>query len=66
MRITSQMNLISESVETDYLTRVFSFLEISFLIPSVVGGFVLRIDDQQYDASITNQLNQLERVLTLQ
>jgi F-type H+-transporting ATPase subunit delta len=34
--------------------------------PSVVGGFVLRIDDQQYDASITNQLNQLERVLTLQ
>ncbi len=31
--------------------------------PNIVGGFVLRIGDQQYDASITNQLNQLERVL---
>lgn len=31
---------------------------------SVVGGFVLRVDDQQYDASISNKLNTLKREFT--
>lgn len=31
----------------------------------ILGGFILRIGDLQYDASITNQLNKLRREFTL-
>ncbi len=41
MRITTQMNFISDSVETRYLTRVHSFLEISFIIPNISGGIFI-------------------------
>jgi F-type H+-transporting ATPase subunit delta len=29
--------------------------------PEILGGFVLRVGDLQYDASISNNLNQLKR-----
>jgi F-type H+-transporting ATPase subunit delta len=29
--------------------------------PTILGGFILRVGDVQYDASISNQLNQLRR-----
>ncbi|MFD1615887.1 ATP synthase F1 subunit delta [Gelatiniphilus marinus] len=32
---------------------------------SIIGGFVLRVGDVQYDASISNKLNQLKREFTL-
>ncbi|AUP79353.1 ATP synthase F1 subunit delta [Flavivirga eckloniae] len=32
---------------------------------SILGGFILRIGDIQYDASIANQLNKLKREFTL-
>ena len=32
--------------------------------PSIVGGFILRIGDLQYNASVAHQLEQLERELT--
>tara|TARA_R110002049_G_scaffold307520_2_gene508244 strand:- start:516 stop:1052 length:537 start_codon:yes stop_codon:yes gene_type:complete len=32
---------------------------------SILGGFILRIGDVQYNASITNQLNKLKREFTL-
>ncbi len=32
---------------------------------SIIGGFILRIGDIQYNASITNQLNKLKREFTL-
>lgn len=32
---------------------------------SILGGFVLRIGDKQYNASIANQLNKLKREFTL-
>ena len=32
---------------------------------TILGGFILRIGDLQYDASITNQLNKLRREFTL-
>lgn len=31
----------------------------------IIGGFVLRIEDQQLDASVSNQLNQIKRELLL-
>jgi F-type H+-transporting ATPase subunit delta len=32
---------------------------------TVLGGFILRVGDLQYDASIANQLNTLKREFTL-
>jgi len=32
---------------------------------SILGGFILRVGDLQYDASITNKLNKLKREFTL-
>ncbi|MBT8273386.1 MAG: ATP synthase F1 subunit delta [Bacteroidia bacterium] len=32
---------------------------------SILGGFILRIGDKQYNASISNQLNKLKREFTL-
>ena len=32
--------------------------------PSIVGGFILRIGDLQYNASVSNQLEHLKRELT--
>ncbi|WP_242083724.1 ATP synthase F1 subunit delta [Aestuariivivens sediminis] len=32
---------------------------------SILGGFILRIGDQQYDASVSNKLNKLKREFTL-
>jgi F-type H+-transporting ATPase subunit delta len=32
--------------------------------PSLIGGFILNVDDQQFDASIQSKLNNLKHVLT--
>jgi len=32
---------------------------------SILGGFILRVGDTQYDASISNQLNKLKREFTI-
>lgn len=32
---------------------------------SILGGFILRIGDKQYDASVSNKLNKLKREFTL-
>ena len=29
--------------------------------PSIIGGFILRIGDQQYNASVANRLQELKR-----
>ena len=59
---------MTKALEAQVLTKVKALtnkiVNIEQVVdPNIVGGFVLRIGDQQYDASITNQLNQLERVL---
>jgi len=30
----------------------------------LIGGFILRVDDKQYDASVSNQLNKVKKELT--
>ena len=32
---------------------------------TILGGFILRVGDQQYDASVSNQLNTLKRKFTI-
>lgn len=41
IRITSQMNYISDTVETRFLTRVHSTLELSFIVPNILGGLFI-------------------------
>ncbi len=41
LRITSQMNFISRSVETKYLSRVHSLIELSFITPNILGGLFI-------------------------
>lgn len=41
VRITTQMNFISDTVETSMLTRVYAFLEMSFLVPNISGGILI-------------------------
>lgn len=49
---------IQEKIET--LTGNSASIENS-IDPSILGGFVLRVGDVQYDASISNQLNELRK-----
>ena len=37
----------------------------NILDESILGGFILRVGDTQYDASISNQLNKLKREFTI-
>lgn len=32
--------------------------------PSIIGGYILKIGDMQYDASVSNQLNTIKTTLT--
>ena len=32
--------------------------------PEIIGGFIIKIDDKQFDASISRQLNNLKQRLT--
>ncbi|TDU43570.1 ATP synthase F1 subcomplex delta subunit [Gelidibacter sediminis] len=38
---------------------------LSVVDHSILGGFILRVGDMQYDASIANKLNQLKKEFTL-
>ena len=38
---------------------------VSIIDESIIGGFILRVGDIQYDASIANKLNKLKREFTL-
>lgn len=49
IRITTQMNFISDSVETRFLTRVYSFLEMSFIVPNISGGILIAILGNEFD-----------------
>lgn len=42
-RITSQLNYISETVETNFLSRIHSLLELSFVTPAIIGGLIVTI-----------------------
>lgn len=50
---------------TEYMNRHFSArIELSKHVdPSIIGGFVLRVEDQQINASIAAQLNKIRREL---
>lgn len=43
IRIPAQLNYISETVETRYLTRVHSLLDLAFVIPNISGGVLIAL-----------------------
>lgn len=43
IRIPAQLNYISETVETRYLTRVHSFLDLAFVLPNISGGILIAL-----------------------
>jgi F-type H+-transporting ATPase subunit delta len=64
-KVTTAVPLTSELKEKvlakiKELTGHEALLE-NLVNPEILGGFVLRVGDLQYDASISNNLNQLKR-----
>jgi F-type H+-transporting ATPase subunit delta len=63
--VTTATALTSE-LETQILAKIkeFSNKEISIVNevnPDIIGGFIIRLGDMQYNASIANKLSQLKR-----
>ena len=57
---------ITPEIETQVLNKIKEFSSNSITIKnvvdeSIIGGFVLRIGDKQYNASVANKLQQLKR-----
>ncbi|SDB62243.1 ATP synthase F1 subcomplex delta subunit [Flavobacteriaceae bacterium MAR_2010_188] len=61
---------LSEELKVQVLTKVKELtakeVEVENVVdPSIIGGFILRVGDVQYDASIANKLNKLKREFSL-
>lgn len=57
---------ITPDLEAKVLSKIKEFSNkkitlINTVDPSIIGGFILRIGDQQYNASVANRLQQLKR-----
>lgn len=57
---------ITSDLEAKVLAKIKEFSDkkitlINTVDPSIIGGFILRIGDQQYNASVANRLQQLKR-----
>lgn len=60
---------ITEELESKVLAKIKEFSDKKVTIknivdPSIIGGFVLRIDDMQFNASVANRLLTLKRELS--
>lgn len=47
-RLPSQLNYISRTVETKYLTRTHSLLDLSFVVPNITGGVIVALIGNHY------------------
>lgn len=54
-----------QNIIKDYISRHFDFnIELSEKIDDrLIGGFILRIEDQQINASVSNHLNRIQKEL---
>lgn len=60
---------MDKEIEAKVLTKILEFSNKKVVIEnivdeSIIGGFVLRIGDQQYNASVANRLQTLKRELS--
>ncbi len=59
---------ISKSIRDEFvgiLEKTFhSGIELEeILMPSIIGGFILKVEDEQYDASVTSSLAKMRKKL---
>src|SRR5690606_40214533 len=57
---------MDKEMEAKVVAKILTFSNKKVVIenivdPSIIGGFILRIGDQQYNASVANKLNDLKR-----
>lgn len=57
---------ITPELETKVLAKISEFSNkkitiVNIVDPTIIGGFILRVGDQQYNASVANKLNELKR-----
>ena len=57
---------ITAELETKVLAKISEFSNkkitiVNIVDPTIIGGFILRVGDQQYNASVANKLNELKR-----
>ena len=57
---------ITAELETKVLAKIAEFSNKKITIqniidPTIIGGFILRVGDQQYNASVANKLSELKR-----
>lgn len=57
---------ITVELETKVLAKIAEFSNKKITIqnivdPAIIGGFILRVGDQQYNASVANKLSELKR-----
>ena len=57
---------ITAELETKVLAKIAEFSKNKITIenivdPSIIGGFILRVGDQQYNASVAGKLSELKR-----
>ncbi len=67
VKVTTAIALTPE-LETKVLAKTKEFTSKSIVIenvidPSIIGGFILRVGDKQYNASVANRLTALKREL---
>ncbi len=53
IRIPAQLNYISETVETKYLTRVHALLDMAFVVPNISGGMIIALLGNKLDTFTT-------------
>jgi F-type H+-transporting ATPase subunit delta len=67
--VVTSAKALSESLQKQIQEKVASLIQKQVTItnivdPSLMGGFILRVGDLQYNASVAAQLQQLEREFT--
>lgn len=60
---------MDKDMETKVLSKILTFSNKKVVIenivdPAIIGGFILRMGDQQYNASIANKLQDLKREMS--
>jgi len=60
---------LDEAMKGRVMSKILEFSNKKIVIenivdPEIIGGFILRIGDQQYNASVANRLNVLKRELS--
>ncbi|MAE57865.1 MAG: hypothetical protein CME69_03230 [Halobacteriovorax sp.] len=46
--MTNQLNYISHKVESEYMTRVFSLLDLTFVAPNIISGIIVSLIGKQF------------------